>query len=69
MQSMSVQAMKNGMYFVSKIVLTYGEKKKLEKLLKFKAEGREFSKFLKSLELFIQIEKNPTNLFMEVSQI
>ena len=25
-----------------------------EKLLKFKAEGREFSKFLRSLELFIQ---------------
>ena len=44
-------------YFVTKIVLTYCEKKcssDREKLLKFEAEGREFAKFLRSLEQFIQ---------------
>ena len=43
----------NGIYFVSKIVLTYCEKKKSsdrEKLLKFEVEGGEFAKFLRSLE-------------------
>ena len=42
-------------YFVTKIVLTYCEKKLLisdgEKLLKFKAEGQEFSKILRSLKM------------------
>ena len=41
-------------YFVSKIVLTYSEKKSFsdrEKLMKFRAEGREFAK---SLEQFVQ---------------
>ena len=40
------------MYFVTKIALTYCEKKcssHQEKLLKFKAEGQEFSKNLGSL--------------------
>ena len=32
-----------------------------EKLLKFKAEGREFSKFLRSLEQFIQTVKGQNN--------
>ena len=32
-----------------------------EKLLKFKAEGREFSKFLRSLEQFIQTMKGQNN--------
>ena len=44
-------------YFVSKIVLTYCEKKyssDREQLLKFEAEGRGFAKFLRSLEQFIQ---------------
>ena len=45
-------------YFVTKIILTYFEKKIVlvaeEKLLKFKAEGREFENFLRSLEQFIQ---------------
>ena len=41
-------------YFVTKIVLTYCEKK----VLKFEAEGREFAKFLRSLEQFIQIFGN-----------
>ena len=39
-------------YFVTKIVLTYCEKNcpsYREKLLKFKAEGREFAKLLRSL--------------------
>ena len=49
-----------------------------EKLLKFEAEGREFSKILRSLEQFIQTVKGPEqilvtecffNLFLEVSQI
>ena len=43
-------------YFITKIVLTYCEKKNsrdLEKLLKFKNEGREFAKILRSLEQFI----------------
>ena len=30
-----------------------------EKLLKFEAEGREFAKFLRSLEQFIQTVKGP----------
>ena len=44
-------------YFVTKIVLIYCEKKHYsdrEKFLKFEAEGREFAKFLRSLEQFIQ---------------
>ena len=42
-------------YFVTRIVLTYCEKNcssDREKLLKFEAEGREFSKILRSLEHF-----------------
>jgi hypothetical protein len=53
-------------YFVTKIVLTYCEKKcssDREKLLKFKAEGREFSKFLRSLEQFIQTVKGQNNFW------
>ena len=34
-----------------------------EKLLKFKAEGREFSKFLRSLEQFIQTVKGQNNFW------
>ena len=44
-------------YFVTKIVLTYVRKKcssVWEKLLKFKAEGREFAKFLRSLKNFFE---------------
>ena len=44
------------MYFVTKIVLTYCEKKIV--LVKFEAEGREFSKILRSLEQFIQTLTN-----------
>ena len=54
-------------YFVTKIVLTYCEKKKCssdrEKLLKFEAEGREFAKFLRSLEQFIQTVKGQNNFW------
>ena len=49
-----------------KIVLTYCEKKcsgDREKLLKFEAESREFSKFLKSLEQFIQTVKGQNNFW------
>jgi hypothetical protein len=34
-----------------------------EKLLKFEAEGREFAKFLRSLEQFIQAVKGQNNLW------
>ena len=34
-----------------------------EKLLKFKAEGGEFSKFLRSLEQFIQTLKGQNNFW------
>ena len=40
-------------YCVTKIVLTYCSSDQ-EKLLKFKAEGRDFEIFLRSLEKFIQ---------------
>ena len=44
-------------YFVTKIVSTYCEKK----MLKFEAEGREFAKFLRSLEQFVQTVKVQNN--------
>ena len=53
-------------YFVAKILLTYDEKKcssDREKLLKFEAEGREFAKFLRSLEQFIQTVKGQNNFW------
>ena len=54
-------------YFVNKIVLTYCEKKKCsgdsENLLKFKAEGREFEIFFRSLEQFIQTVKGQNNFW------
>ena len=62
-------------YFVTKIVLTYCEKKLFsdrEKLLKFDAEGREFSKILRSLKLCRSRNKNEqTNLFFypDISEI
>ena len=34
-----------------------------EKALKFEAEGREFAKFLRSLEQFIQTVKGQNNLW------
>ena len=48
-----------------------------EKNLKFQAEGREFAKFLRSLDQFVQAVKGQHsfgnkmlfNLFLEVSQI
>ena len=39
----------------------------LEKLLKFEAEGREFAKFLRSLEQFIQTVKGQNNAFLTCS--
>ena len=53
-------------YFVTKIVLIFCEKKcscDREKLLKFKAEGQEFAKFLRSLEQFIQTVKGQNNFW------
>ena len=53
-------------YFVTKIVLNYCEKKSSsdrEKLLQFKAEGREFAKCLRSLEQFIQTVKGQKNFW------
>ena len=52
-------------YFVSKIVLTYFEKKKCsshrEKLLKFEADGRDVAKFLRSVEQLIQTVEGQNN--------
>ena len=48
-------------WFITKIFLTYCEKNCFsdqEKLLKFEAEGREFAKFLRSIEQFIQTVKS-----------
>ena len=59
-------AIKKAWYFVSKIVLTYCEKKcssDQKKLSKFEAEGREFAKFLRSLEQFIQTVKGQNNVW------
>ena len=53
-------------YFVTKIVLTYCEKNcsaDREKLLKFEAEGPEFSKFLRSLEQSNQKVKGQNNFW------
>ena len=53
-------------YFVTKIVLTYCEKKNStdrEKLLKFEAEGREFAKILRSLGQFIRTVKGQNNFW------
>ena len=53
-------------YFVSKISDLLREKIVLvieKKLLKFEAEGREFAKFLRSLEQFIQTVKGQNNFW------
>ena len=53
-------------YFVTKIVLTYCEKKcssDREKLLILEAEGREFSKILRSLKQSIQTVKGQNNFW------
>ena len=53
-------------YFFTKIVQTYCEKNctsDREKLLKFEAEGREFAKFLSSLEQFIQTMQGQNNFW------
>ena len=53
-------------YFVTKIVVTYCEKNcssDQEIFLKFKAAGREFAKFLRSLEQFIQTVKGQNNFW------
>ena len=52
-------------YFVTKIVLTYCEKKCFsdqEKISKFEAESREFAK-LRSLQQFIQTVKGQNNFW------
>ena len=54
------------MYFVSKIVVTYFEKRNSidpEKLLKLEAEDREFAKILGSLEQFTQTVKGQNNFW------
>jgi len=53
-------------YFVTKIVLNTVTKKcssDREKILRFKAEGQEFAKFLRSLEHFIQTVKGQNNFW------
>ena len=68
-------------YFVTKIVLTYCEKKCSsdgEKLFKFEAEGREFAKIFEiTRTIYSNSERSEQflvteyffNLFLEVSQI
>ena len=51
---------------VTKIVVTYCAKKLFTnpgKLLKFKAEGQEFAKLLRSLQQFIQAVKGQNNFW------
>ena len=51
-------------YFVTKIVLNYCEKNyssDREKLLKLEAAGQEFAKFLRSIQQYIQAEKDQNN--------
>ena len=53
-------------HFVTKIVLTYCEKKcssDRDKILKFEDEGREFAKFLRSPEQFIQTVKGQNSFW------
>ena len=53
-------------YFVSKIVLAYCEKNcssEREKVLKFEAEGQEFSNVLRSLEKFFLTVKGQNNFW------
>ena len=53
-------------YFVTKIVLTYCEKKSSsdrEKLLRFETDGREFENCLRSLEQFIKTVKGQNNFW------
>ena len=53
-------------YFVTKTILTYCEKKNSndrEKKFKFKAEGREFAKNLRSLEQLVQTVKGQNNFW------
>ena len=52
--------------FVTKILLTYCEKKRSsdrEKLLKFKTEGKKFEIFLRSLEKCFQTVKGQNNFW------
>ena len=48
-----------------KMVLSYQKNRSSdpEKLLKFEAEGREFAKFLRSLEQFVQTLKGQNNFW------
>jgi hypothetical protein len=54
-------------YFVTKIAMTYCEKKIVlvikKNFLNFKAEGQEFAKILRSLEKFIQTVKGQNNFW------
>ena len=55
------------LYFVTKIILTYCEKQcsnDQEKFWKFEAEGREFTKILRSLGQFIQTMKGQYNFLL-----
>ena len=61
-----IKFVKGKWYFFTKIVLTYSGRNcssDREKLLKFNAEGREFAKFLRSPEQFIQTVKGQNNLW------
>ena len=60
----SQTALVRNCYFVNKIVLIYCEKKCFshqERRLKFETEGREFAKFMRSMEQFIQTVNGQNN--------
>ena len=56
-------------YFVYKIVLMYCDKKNVcinqDNILKFEAEGQEFTKILRSLEQFIQTVIGQNNFWQQ----
>ena len=66
MQDEEKKDLVNQWYFVTKIVLTYCEKKcssDREKVLKFQAEGGEFAKVLRLLEEFVRTVKVQNNFW------
>ena len=61
-----IKFVKGKWYFFTKIVLTYCGRNcssDREKLLKFDAEGREFAKFLRSLEQLVRTVKGLNNFW------
>ena len=68
-----VQVCNNGILLPKLFWPTYCEKKKIlvieKKLLKFEAESREYSNFLRSLEQFIQTVKGQNNFWWHAGKV